>query len=282
MSRTGPIVAARGGSTAALKPSTPIAFASRIDAFDKSAVLTPQVLSFFLERFSAGAAADAAALRPAIDSARAGKLHEALAALKGAGDDRLAAVFLKGLVSLSGGDLETAEARFSDALRMDSEFLPAAFYLGAVYAAAGRDREAAGAWQTALITESNAPFVYTLLGDALLRLRDSEQAIDVLTEARKLWPANDDVGVRLATALLRASKSGEAMSILQPYLDSHPSDPDWLFLGLQALYETRTANRAIESRDADRARFLRYADAYAAARGPQQPLVDQWRRSFDR
>ena len=251
---------------------------SRIDAFDKSSVLTPQVISFFLERLSAAAAADAAAVRPAIDSARAGNLDEALQALKGTGDDRLAATFLKGLVSLSTGDLKGAEARFDAALRMDSEFLPAAFYLGACYAAAGRDREAVGAWQTALITESNAPFVYTLLGDALLRLRDVEQAIDVLTEARTLWPADKEVGVRLTTALVRANKQADALKVLQPYLDAQPTDPEWLFLAMRALYEARTAKRVIETPEADRARFVKYADAYTAARGPQQALVDQWRK----
>jgi predicted Zn-dependent protease len=236
------------------------------------------VLSFFLERLSATAAADAAALRPAIESARAGKLDEALEALKGTGDDRLAAVFLKGLVSLANGDLKGAEARFDAALRMDQEFLPAAFYLGACYAAAGRDREAAGAWQTSLITESNAPFVYTLLGDALLRLRDVEQAIDVLTEARTLWPADNEVGVRLATALVRAGKPADALRVLLPYLDAHPADQEWLFLAMRALYEARTAKRVIETPDADKARFIKYADAYAAAKGPQQALVDQWRK----
>ena len=280
VSRAGPVVAARAGAASALKPSTPIAFTSRIDAFDKSAVLTPQVLSFFLERLTASAAADAAAFRPAIDSARAGKLDEALQGLKGTGDDRLAAVFLRGLVALSGGDLETAEARFSDALKMASECLPAAFYLGACYAAAGRDREAAGAWQTALITESNAPFVYTLLGDALLRLRDNEQAIDVLTEARTLWPASDDVGIRLATAQVQSGRHAEAMKILLPYVDAHPADADALFLALRALYETRAAKKAIETAEADRARFTRYADAYAAVKGPRQPLVDEWRKAF--
>ena len=280
VSRSGPMVAARTGATTALKPSSPVAFASRIDAFDKSSVLTPQVLSFFLERFTAAAAADAAALGPAIDSARAGKLEEAQQALKGTADDRLAAVFLRGLAALSRGDLKTAEARFSDALRMDSEFLPAAFYLGACYAAAGRDREAAGAWQTALITESNAPFVYTVLGDALLRLRDIEPAIDVLTEARTLWPANDDVGLRLATALLGAGKTAESLKIVQPYLDAHPADHEWLLLAMRALYETRAANRVIDTATADAARFNKYADAYAAANGPQQALVDQWRRRF--
>jgi VWFA-related protein len=281
VSRTGPIVAARAGSAAPLKPSAPIAFASRIDAFDKSAVLTPQVLSFFLERLTPAAAADAAAIRPAIASAREGRLDDALQALQGVGDDRLAAVFLKGLVSLSRGDLITAEARFSDALRMDSEFLPAAFYLGACYAAAGRDREAAGAWQTALITESAAPFVYTLLGDALLRLRDDEPAVDVLAEARTLWPANDDVGLRLATALTRTARYADAMNVLQPYLETHPADQDWLLLALQALYEARAAKRPVASADADKRRFLKYAEAYAAANGSQQTLVTRWRRAFE-
>ena len=281
VTRTGPIVAARAGSTAPLKPAAPIAFTSRMDAFDKASVLTPQVLTFFLERFTATAAADAAALRPALDSARAGRLDEVQSALKGARDDRLAAVFLKGLVALSGGDLKTAEARFGDALKLDSEFLPAAFYLGACYAAGGRDREAAGAWQTALITESNAPFVYTLLGDALLRLRDTEQAIDVLTEARTLWPANTEVGLRLATALVRSGKHADAMKVLQPQLGAQPASQDALLLAMRALYEARMAKRVIESAETDKASFLKYADAYAAAKGPQQGLVDEWRKYFE-
>ena len=280
VSRSGPIAAARGATTP-LTPSVPIAFVSRIDAFDTSAVLTPQVVGFFLERLTAAAAADAADLRPAIASARAGRLNESLQALKGTADDRLAAVFLKGLAALSIGDLKSAEARFSDALRMDPEFLPAAFYLGACHAAAGRDRAAAGVWQTALITESDAPFVYTLLGDALLRLRDIVPAIDVLTEARGLWPANDEVGVRLATALLGAGRQAEAMKVLEPYLDAHPADQEWLFLALRALYDARTAKRDIAGPEADRARFIKYADAYAAAKGPQQSLVDQWRKAFE-
>ena len=281
VTRAGPVAAVRAGSTAPLTPAAPIAFASRMDAFDKSAVLTPQVLSFFLERLSATAAADAAALRPALESARAGKLDAAVQALKGSGDEGPAAVFLKGLLSLSSSDLKGAEARFREALRMDSESLPAAFYLGACLAAAGRDRDAAGAWQTALITESNAPFVYTLLGDALLRLRDVEQAIDVLIEARALWPSDDEVGVRLATALVRANRQADALKVLQPYLEAHPADEEWLLLAMRALYEARTARRVIETADADKTRFVKYADAYVAAGGPQQALVDQWRKHFE-
>lgn len=281
VSRAGPIVPARGASTAPLAPAVPIAVASRIDAFDKSAVLTPQVVSFFLDRLSASAAANAASVRPAIDSARAGKLDEAVLALKGAGDDHLAAVFLKGLALLSGGDLNGAIGRFRDALRLDSEFLPAAFYLGACYAASGRDKEAAGAWQTSLITEANAPFVYTLLADALLRLRDTDQALDVLTEARTLWPADDGVTARLGAAMALAKKPADALKVLQPYLEAHPADHDVLLVALRALHDARAAGRAVETEQADRARFAKYADAYSAAKGPQQALVDQWRKSFE-
>ena len=96
-----------------------------------------------------------------------------------------------------------------------------------------------------------------------------------------LWPSDDEVGVRLATALVRANKHADALKVLQPYLDAHPADEVWLFLAMRALYETRTARRVIDTADADRARFLKYADAYAAARGPQQAVVDQWRKSFE-
>ena len=281
VSRAGPIVPARGASAAALAPAAPIAVASRIDTFDKSAVLTPQVVSFFLDRLSAAAAANAASVRPAIDSARAGRLDAAVLSLKEIGDDHLAAVFLRGLALLSGGDVNGAIGKFRDALRLDSEFLPAAFYLGACYAATGRDKEAAGAWQTSLITEASAPFVYTLLADALLRLRDIDQALDVLTEARTLWPQDDGVAARLGTALALAKRSADALKVLQPYLDAHPADHDVLLVAMRALHEARASGRAVESLEADKARFIKYADAYAAARGPHQPLVDQWRKFFE-
>ena len=282
VTRAAPVVSAPGSGTVLMRSAAPIAFTSRIDAFDKASVLTPQVVGFFLDRMSAAAASSATTLAPALASVRAGRFEEAMGALKHASNDQLAAVFLAGLVLLHRGELEAARGKFSDALRLDSEFLPAAFYLGACYAAAGRDREAAGAWQTALITESNAPFVYTLLGDALLRLRDMDQALDVLSEARALWPADAAVTVRLGTALVLANKPADALNILQPYLDANPGDHERLFLALRALYETRSAGRAIGTPESDKALFLRYAAAYAAANGTQQALVDQWRKYIEK
>jgi VWFA-related protein len=277
ITRAATALAAPGTSAVAMKTAAPIPFTSRVDAFDKAAVLTPQVLGFFLDRMSAAAATSATSVRPAVASVKAGRFDEAMSALNTAGDDQLAAVFLKGVVLLQRGDLEGAAGKFRAALRLDPEFYSAAFYLGACYAAGGKDRDAAGAWQMSLITESSAPFVYTLLGDALLRLRDMDQALDVLTEARTLWPADDNVTVRLGTALVIANKSADAVKVLQPYLDAHPADQEVLFVAMRALYEARAAGRTIETIQADKARFIKYADAYAAAKGSQQALVDQWR-----
>jgi VWFA-related protein len=282
VTRPAATIASPGAGTVPMRAAAPIAFTSKIDAFDKSSVLAPQVVGFFLDRLSAAAASSAATVRPAVDSVRAGKFDEAMDALKSTPDDQLAAVFLKGLVLFHRGDLNGAAAKFRDALRMDSEFYSAAFYLGACYAAGGKDREAAGAWQTSLITESNASFVYTLLGDALLRLRDMDQAIDVLTEARTLWPNDDQVTLRLGTALVMANKPAEAMKVLDPYLTAHPADTDRLYLALRALYEARSSGRTLTSADADRALFVRYADAYAAAKGPQLALVEQWRKVIEK
>src|SRR4051812_25677533 len=105
VTRPAATIAAPGAGTVPMKASAPIAFTSKIDAFDKSAVLAPQVVGFFLDRMSAAAASSAAMLRPAVDNVRAGKFDEAMEALKAAPDDQLAAVFLKGLVLFHRGDL---------------------------------------------------------------------------------------------------------------------------------------------------------------------------------
>ena len=63
------------------------------------------------------------------------------------------------------------------------EFFPAAFYLGAAFAAAGRDRDAAGVWQMALGTEPRPAAVYVLVADARLRDGQAPGAIEILKPA---------------------------------------------------------------------------------------------------
>lgn len=258
----------------------PVAFSSRSEKFERASVLTPQVVGFFVERMDFHAQGESNAA-PIIDHARAGRFDEAVQALTRR-SGTLAAAFLGGLALYSKGQLEPAAARFREALRLDSEFFPAAFYLGSCYAAGGRDKEAVGAWHLSLITQNDAPFIYTLLGDALLREKDPAEALAVLNEAASRWPDNDEVEVRLGAALAMSGKRADALQKYETYLAKHPEDHERLFAAMRILFEARTSGRPVRSTTEDRALFDKWASAYAAVKGPQQSVVDQWRRTVNR
>jgi VWFA-related protein len=257
---------------------TAVPIASRTEKFDRASVLTPEVVSFFVDRLDVSARGET---NPAavVEQAKAGRFDEAVKALTTEGPS-LPSAFLAGLAHYSRGELEPAAAKFRESLRLDSEFFPAAFFLGSCYAAGGRDQDAVGAWQLALVTESDAPFIYTLLGDALLRLREVDHALDILNQAAAQWPDNDDVQVRIGAGLAMAGKRAEALVKLEAYLDRHPEDVERQFFILRLLYEARNDGRPIRSTNEDRALFAKWAAAYNAAKGPQQALVAQWQKAI--
>jgi len=90
------------------------------------------------------------------------------------------------------------------------------------------------------------------------------------------------VTLRFGTALIAAGQVAEGLRALEPYLARHPEDTERLFLAMRALYEAKRAGHPFASAAEDKASFLRYAEAYAAAKGPQQGLVDQWKKFFNR
>jgi predicted Zn-dependent protease len=133
-----------------------------------------------------------------------------------------------------------------------------------------------------LVTESDAPFIFTLLGDALIRLREVDHALEILNEASSVWPDNDEVQVRLGAALALSGKRADALQKLEPYLAAHPDDVERHFLALRTLYEAKADGKPIRSQAEDRALFAKWAAAYAAAKGPQLALVEQWQRAINR
>jgi VWFA-related protein len=260
--------------------AAPIQFMSRTEKFDRGSVLTPQVVGYFMGRLDFAARGEPNAA-PAIDHAKAGNFEAALQALN-TRSGTLPSAFLSGLAHFARGELEPAAAKFREALRLDSEFFPAAFYLGSCYAAGGRDKEAVGAWQLSLITESEAPFIFTLLGDALLREGDFNQALAVLNEAAAAWPDDDQVQVRIGAAYALAGKRADALPKFEAYLDKHPEDHDRHFAALRMLYEAKSEGKPVRSTAEDRALFTKWATAYANAKGPQQAMVSQWQRAIGR
>jgi len=245
--------------------------------FSRQDALTPDALEFFLARLQvADGRSEDRAVSSAVAAVRDGRYDDVTASLAGAAPDRLSVAFLTGLALLGKGQLDPAADQFRSALRISSEFLPAVFYLGACFAAGGRDREAAGAWSTSLVTESDARIVYDVLADALLRLQDGEQALSILTEARDRWPDDEAFVPRLAAAQALLQRRDQAIELLVSYLDRHPADTAALVLAVRLLYDAHASGTAATSPARDRDLAAKFAALYRAANGPHAPLVDRW------
>ena len=266
--------AAAVGPRAAFSASATGKLARRFRPAD---ALTTEALGFFLARLTAAdARAASGPAAAAAESIRGGNFDAAIADLRNAEPDQLSTVFLRGLALFAKGELEPAAIQFRSSLRISSEFLPAVFYLGACYAAGGNDREAVGAWETSLVTESDARIVYDVLADAFLRMTEGPRALEMLTEARDRWPDDDLFLPRLAAAQALTGRRGDAIKTLGPYLDRHPDDIGAIVLAARVLFESYSAGNVAVSGAADRALATKLSALYRAAHGSEQALLDRW------
>ncbi len=186
------------------------------------------------------------------------------------------AAFDTGASAFSAGDLVKAEASLKSALDTDSENAAVLAYLAAVFAAAGRDDQATGAWQTSLIDGSDFPEIYEWLTDALMRERRMAEARSVLEEAMAKWPG--DLRFVRPMALIAATfgQGQLAVQLLARHLEAHPDEVESLQLGVEWVYHLKLARTAART-PADDVKLARtWADAYIKAKGPQQPLVRRW------
>jgi Flp pilus assembly protein TadD len=245
----------------------PVSLITSIPKFDRDAMLKPDVIASML----AAVERSSPAVKDAMVQARAGRYGAAALEALGAGDQP-AAMFLRGLDHFTKGQLDQAATQFQNAAGPRREFFPAAFYLGACFAAVGKDQEAAGVWQLALGAEARPAAVYAMLADARMRTGQPNSVIDVLRPAVEREPANDDLARRLAVAYLMTGHFAEALPLFDRYLAGHPTDADAIFSAVMSQYEVTTRARVPLS-DVERAKLTRYARAY---KGPQQALVAKY------
>lgn len=172
-----------------------------------------------------------------------------------------------------------ADAYFRAALRQSSDFIGAAFYLGATHAAAGRDRDAVGAWQTALIGEVGAPGIYPVRIDGLLRLDEAADALAMLAEAEPTFSDRAQYVRRLVQACALAGRYDEALPLAHEYLADHPDDRDLLFVATHLIFEGHAAG-TLAGGAAEVGLFQRYAERYEALKGPQALVVQGWRKAL--
>jgi VWFA-related protein len=275
--RTAAEIVAKSDSTVSV--AVPRSLASRIvgaaPPFAIDQVLAPPMLETFLSRVSARPDASSPVVRDLLDRARTVEISELKVSDAEAAQAPIAA-FLQGLTLLAQSKLDPAANAFRSAMRASPDFYPAMVYLGACYAAAGNDKEAAGAWRTALIREGDAAPLHLLLADAFLRQGRGDLALESLEDARTRWPQDTAVKQRYVMAALEAGKYAEGLQAVDELLDTHVENEPSLALALLVLYESIVNDRPVQSVEQDRARMTRLADAYRVHGGPSLALVDTW------
>ena len=243
-----------------------VSFASTLPKFDRATVLTSDVVGAMLDI----AEKRAPALKTVMVEARAGRYGAAALEALSEGDQTTAA-FLRGLDFFAKGQLDQAATQLDIASGPRREFFPAAFYLGAAFAAVGRDRDAAGTWQLALGSEARPPAVYPMIADARMRDGQAASAIDILRPAYERAPDDDGVGRRLAMAYVMTGRYGDAIPVLDRYLTGNGTDQDALLAAVIAQYEVTRGGQSLSN--VDRAKLRKYATAY---RGEHQALVEKY------
>jgi tetratricopeptide (TPR) repeat protein len=246
-----------------------------VQSFAVDQVLAPQVLGAFLDRVASRPDAASPATRQLLEHARSGELST-LVVPEASPSDGPVPAFLQGLGLLAQNQLDPAANAFRAAMRASPDFYPAIVYLGACYAAGGNDKQAAGAWRTALIKEGDTAPLHVWLADALLRQGRADEALETIERARVQWPGDTNLERRFVAGALLAGRSAEGLQALDRLIAARADDSPSLTFGLLVLYEAFVDRRPIESVETDRARMARLAAAYRARGGPSQALVDTW------
>ena len=255
--------------------STPLASIATLlaapRAFERAQLLTSDVVDFFMDVLDRG--------RPALEATTA---QVRAGTLQGAGrqafetGDQMAASFLRGLELFAEGQLDQAANQFTSALRIDPQFEPGIFYLGACFAASGQDGRAATQWRRALLGSDKNPVAYAALADLLFRMGEPLQAIEPLREAVAAWPEDDELRRRLGVAYSLTHQYGDALEWIEPYVARHPDDAEALLVAVHAIYALHLIEEPVLTETEAQDRMARYVKAYAAGNGAHAAIVAGW------
>jgi VWFA-related protein len=253
-----------------------------LPASGNDALLVPAYVTPVLEQALAvdGASADAATREAIAAWIRGAAAAEDTLPKDPESGPLLSTTMARGIARLRRGDLEPAAAAFRAAIKIASDFPPAAVYLGACYAAGGRDREAAGAWQLVLALGQEDAVIYRLTADALLRLGDAAAADDVLKDAVRAFPQDPELTRRVALARASAGDAAEALDLIEPLLAGGSAEPDVEVLAVK-LAIALAAGNTTSDHAGDLARLQRYSRLLAHGREQPPPLIAQWIRHLE-
>jgi VWFA-related protein len=248
--------------------------------FDRKEMLAPSTLTPIF----AAAESRPTGSKAAIKEARGGDLGGAAMTALAEGDQVLA-MFLKGLEFYQKAELDRAAMQFQNSMQLAPTFAASRLFLGATLAEGERHKEAAGLLQSAatLGAEASAkaagsanPTLARIAGEEWLKAGQPQLAISPLELAVQAPAPDARARKLLGVAYVLGGRPTDAVAAFTPYLDANPSDQAALLGALFGTYIRHLNRPEPATLAADRANMAKWAKAYAATKGPIQPLVSAW------
>ena len=130
-----------------------------------------------------------------------------------------------GIIFQSRGQLDAAIDAYRRAIAIDSSHANAHSNLGVLLRATGKPSEAEAAYRTAIQLNPDHIDAYTNLGILLNGLKRTEEAAACYCKVITLRPKHREARKLLALAHCTLGEVGEAVRILEEWLDEEPRDP---------------------------------------------------------
>jgi len=188
--------------------------------------------------------------------------------------------FDRGVSLLRNGNYVDAGVTFKEAADRGAGNSAVA-YLGVCLAMTGHDVEAAQLFRVA-IADAGPPQVRQWLGESLMRTSNFGEARGVLDAAAKQWPTEMRFTRPLALLNAISGRGSDAFRLIGDAIRADPGDADAEFLALEWLFRGRRAGVSFGAPGEELRLARSFADLYARANGPNQPLVDHWLRYLER
>ncbi|MFP5380087.1 MAG: hypothetical protein ACLGHP_10140, partial [Vicinamibacteria bacterium] len=247
------------------------ALTDALPAFNRDEVLSRNVLDPIWRLTAEGRPAE---VKAAVNAAAGGQYGPGAFAAFEAGDQMVAA-FLRGIELFDRAQWPQATIQFQNALSMAPSFAPARLFLGAIFAAQGRHRDAAGLLTSAATDALPVAGIGRMAGEAWLRAGEVAQAIPPLERA--VARGGDPRASRaLGLAYVLADRASDGLPLLSGYLEAVPDDEAALLAALYGVYTRHLGTPIAGEIAADRVRARAWADAYGRAGGALTSLVTAW------
>ena len=122
--------------------------------------------------------------------------------------------------------MDLAESEYKAALRLSSQYAPAAINLADLYRQLGRENEGESVLQNALKSMQQDAGLHHALGLTLIRLKRLNEALAQLQAAAELEPDRARYAYVYAVALQSAGRLADAITVLKGNLVRNPGDRD--------------------------------------------------------